>query len=124
MKHNLRAAQSRRNRLVIPDIATLELDLAAYFREILFVSSQQVVDHPHLGIAMCQQRAHQRRSDESGAACHYIARHAESFSISFSTNRRDSSAIFSAPGVKSKASIDIQCAYSRSRRTRNTGLKS
>src|SRR5450631_4710523 len=46
----------------------MQLDAIANFREIVFVTGEQIVDDFHFTIRLCEKPAHQRRADEPGSS--------------------------------------------------------
>ena len=87
---------------------------AAHLLQVGFVPGQQIVDDDDLAGAFAQQRADDGGADEPGPSGDNVVAHrvaqVESSAISRSRWRRDSPAMASAPGVKSKASSEIQPA--------------
>src|ERR1017187_9945139 len=94
------------------------IDGGTDFVEVLLVAGEEVIEHHDLARASPQQTPHNGGADEARASGNNV------FAHWVSRWRNDSRAMVSAPGVKSKASSEIQTPYSRRRKTSKSGLKS
>ncbi len=108
MEYHLRAAEQRKNLLVPADIDVVEFNRVAHLVEVGCVTRQQVVDDDDLARSLAEQTADDSGADESRSSGDNVVAHDDSWAIWDSRCRSDSLARRSAPGVKSKASSEIQ----------------
>src|ERR1700691_6024418 len=76
VKYNVGTLNRGQHGPSIANVGRVPLNLPADFREVQFAAGKKIVDNPHLAVAASKQRAHKRRSKESGAAGDDVARHA------------------------------------------------
>src|SRR5260370_39351092 len=108
MEYHIGSANDGRDLVIAADIGSLQIHRRGHLLQILLAPAEEIVDHDHSLSALPQQAAHQGGPDKTGAARYHVFAHVGSSAIRASRYRSESLAIFSAPGLKSKASSDTQ----------------